>query len=373
MSNLPKTLQKKLDLRLESQNLRQLKTYSNLIDFSSNDYLGLSKNDKLFEDIHQYLKQNNFTQNGSTGSRLITGNHQLYEILENFLKTFHQAEDALVFSSGFAANIGFFSSVPQKNDVVIYDEFSHASIREGLLLSQAKSYKFKHNDIIDLERLLKNNKSSPNIYVVTESVFSMDGDSPDFHQLIDLKKTYTFHLIVDEAHAVGVFGKQGEGLIQALNFQNDIFARIITFSKAIGCHGGAILCQSSLKQYLVNFARSFIYSTGLSPHTLATIFLAYQKMRDDESILKKLNENIQIFHDEIKNKKLNISLNSSAIQTMNLNHSIITKAKANQLLNEGFQVIPILSPTVPKGKERIRICLHSFNTKEEIQNLISLL
>jgi 8-amino-7-oxononanoate synthase len=124
---------------------------------------------------------------------------------------------------------------------------------------------------------------------------------------------------------------------------------------------------------LVNFARSFIYSTGLSPHTLATILLAYQKMKDDSLLLIKLNENIQIFHDEIKNKKLNISLNRSAIQTMNLNHSMITKAKANQLLNEGFQVIPILSPTVPKGKERIRICLHSFNSKEDIQNLIHLL
>jgi 8-amino-7-oxononanoate synthase len=370
MLNLPITLQEKLNLRHENHSLRQLKTYSNLIDFSSNDYLGLAKSEALFEEVHLYLKQHAFHQNGSTGSRLITGNHLMYEILENFLSDFHQTESALVFSSGFSANIGFFSSVPQKNDVVIYDEYSHASIREGLLLSQAKSYKFKHNNIEDLVRLLSKKQPFQNVYVVTESVFSMDGDSPDFLALLALKKQYSFHLVVDEAHAVGVFGNQGKGLIQSLGIEKEIFARIITFSKAIGCHGGAVVGSKLLINYLINFARSFIYSTGLTPHTLATILLAYNKLKENNENILKLKENISYFGEEIIKYKNDYKINNSSIQTVLFNDVEEVKTKCKELLEKGFHVVPILSPTVPKGKERIRLCLHAFNTKEEIKNLI---
>lgn len=373
MQNLPKSLQNKLNLRLDNQNLRQLIDFSNLIDFSSNDYLGFSKSEVLFENVHLYLKSNGFAQNGSTGSRLITGNHPLYGLLEKKISDFHESEDAIVFSSGFATNIGFFSSVPQKNDVVLYDEYSHASIREGLLLSQAKSFKFKHNDLIDLERLLKNNQTTANIYVVTESVFSMDGDSPNFEELIKLKNIYSFHLIVDEAHAVGVFGGNGEGLIQSLNYQNDVFARIITFSKSIGCHGGAVLCSTELKKYLVNFARSFIYSTGLTPHTLATVLLAYEHLSINNESLIQLKSNINFFQNEANNVEIKFNLNNSSIQTVLYDNIDFVKNKCKMLLNEGLHVMPILSPTVPKGKERIRICLHSFNTKTEIKTLINLI
>lgn len=181
MERLPSILQNKINQRIENHNLRQLKSLQNLIDFSSNDYLGFARDAVLFDEIHDFLKANQFDQNGSSGSRLITGNHPLYKILEDFLKTFHQTESASVFSSGFAANLGFFSCVPQKNDVILFDEYIHASIREGMRLSTAKSYKFKHNDTTDLERLLikftDNLLENAVIYVVTESVFSMDGDS----------------------------------------------------------------------------------------------------------------------------------------------------------------------------------------------------
>jgi len=373
MQDLPKNLVEKLDLRLKNQNLRQLKSHSNLIDFSSNDYLGMAKNEDLFEEVHQYLHQNGFNQNGSTGSRLITGNNLLYENLEKFLKTFHQVEDVLVFSSGFAANIGFFSSVPQKNDLVLFDEYCHASIREGILLSQAKSFKYKHNDFKDLERLLNKNLTVETIYVVTESVFSMDGDCPDFNELFGLKKRFPFYLVVDEAHAVGVFGLKGEGLIQALGYQNEVFARIITFSKAIGCHGGAILCQSTLKQYLINFARSFIYSTALTPHTLASILLAYQHMEKNVFLIKKLQDNINFFKRLNHKIGLNISTNFSPIQTVNFFDASQTKHKSLFLAENGFHVVPILSPTVPFGKERLRICLHNYNSENDIYNLIQLL
>jgi len=373
MQKMPKTLVEKLNERLENENLRQLPINHQLIDFSSNDYLGLAKNEDLFEEVHNFLIQNHYNHNGSSGSRLISGNHPLYEKLESFLSDFHQVEEAIVFSSGFAANIGFFSSVPQKKDLVLFDEYCHASIREGLLLSSAKSYKFKHNDLADLERLLKNNQNSENIYVVTESVFSMDGDSPDFHQIINLKKTYPFYLIVDEAHAVGVFGAHGEGLLQSLGYHEDVFARIITFSKAIGCHGGAILVDKTLKHYLINFARSFIYSTALTPHTLATILLAYEKMAKDSSLLKQLHHNITYFGEELKKTNANLSNNLSAIQTVSYFDAIKTKKKSLLLSKNGFHAMPILSPTVPRGKERIRLCLHNFNTEHDIFHLIKLL
>jgi 8-amino-7-oxononanoate synthase len=284
----PKSLSAKLETRMQNNALRQLRSSSCLIDFASNDYLGFAKSKTIFEQTHQFLIDNNFCENGATGSRLLTGNHPLYEIAENHIAQFHQAESALIFNSGYDANIGFFSSVPQKGDFILYDELCHASIRDGIQLSYAKAYKYQHNDYEDLERLFvrchtersrgvspENNPQPTTIYIVTESVFSMDGDSPNFETIITIAEEYQALIVVDEAHALGVFGENGCGLLQQLQVQNKIFARIMTFGKGLGCHGAAILGSSQLRSYLVNFARSFIYTTGLSPHAIATIYCAY--------------------------------------------------------------------------------------------------
>ena len=179
--------------------------------------------------------------------------------------------------------MGFFSSVPQRGDVILYDELCHASIRDGLKMSDAKAYKFKHNDLDDLERKCqversRNCSQNSEIYIVTESIFSMDGDQPDLKALTSLSKELGCHLIVDEAHAFGVFGAKGEGMVQALGLENKVFARLITFGKALGCHGAAILGSAALQQYLINFARSFIYTTALPPHGVATICSAYEEL-----------------------------------------------------------------------------------------------
>jgi 7-keto-8-aminopelargonate synthetase-like enzyme len=181
---LPENLNQKLENRKQSNALRQLPMQNNLIDFTSNDYIGFSKSEAVFELAHQYLIENKFIQNGATGSRLISGNHSLYGTTETFIAQFHDAESALIFNSGYDANVGFFSAVPQRNDVILYDELSHASIRDGIVLSNAKSYKFNHNDFEDLERLIIKFRSSQTqiptiIYIVTETVFSMDGDCPN--------------------------------------------------------------------------------------------------------------------------------------------------------------------------------------------------
>jgi len=391
----PKKLQQKLNNRKANNTLRQLDESQNLVDFSSNDYLGFSKSETIFNTAHEFLISHSLKQNGSTGSRLLSGNHTLYNIVENIISDFHNSESALIFNSGYDANIGFFSSVPQRDDIILYDEYIHASIRDGIKLSNAKAYKFKHNNLEALEKLMLRyfvpkafgvvSESHQDIYVVTESVFSMDGDSPKLVELSELCKKYNANLIVDEAHAIGVFGECGEGLIQQLKLESAVFARLATYGKAMGCHGAAILGSNHLKQYLVNFTRSFIYTTALPPHTLATIHQAYHEMINSKN-KNKLHQNIEFFKSEIK--RLNLQTftsgemlegqwgfieSDSAIHCCVISGNEKVKLIAKKLQENGFNVKPILSPTVPKTEERLRFCLHLFNTKEDISNVLCLL
>lgn len=373
MKSFPKSLSAKLAQRNGANSLRKLPAPNNLIDFSSNDYLGFSKSSQIFEQAHHYLLENKIVQNGATGSRLISGNHNLYRETENYITAFHQAESAIIFNSGYDANVGLFSSVPQKGDMILYDEYIHASIRDGIRLSNAKAYKFSHNDVADLERLLKkayNENSENDIYVVTESVFSMDGDSPDLEKIKSLTGKYNASLIIDEAHALGVMGKKGEGLVQ-----NKIFARIVTFGKGLGCHGAAILGSSQLKEYLINFARSFIYTTGLPPHSLATILTAYNYLDNNFSERELLDNNIGFFSSEVNRLNLNgIFIKSeSAIHCAVIPGNEKVKNISSVLRDNGFDVKAILSPTVPQGQERLRFCLHAYNTKQEITDVLQLL
>lgn len=358
--------------------LRQLSNQPHLIDFSSNDYLGFSKSETIFRNTHQYLVDNNMQQNGSTGSRLLSGNHKVYCDVETMLCKFHNSEAAIVFNSGYDANIGFFSAVSQRGDIILYDEFIHASIRDGIIMSNAKAYKFKHNNLEDLHTKLslrKQTKSSESdIYIVTESVFSMDGDTPDLLVMSEICKNHNAHFIVDEAHALGVFGQNGLGLIQDLKLENDVFARLITFGKGLGCHGSAILGSTVLKQYLVNFARSFIYTTALPPHSLATINSAYTELKRTDEI-EKLHQNIHFFRSEIEKLKLQQSFvkSDSAIHCCIIPGNDTVKAIAKKLQKQGFDVKPILSPTVSEGEERLRFCLHSYNSETEMSKVLELL
>ena len=375
MANLPKSLRTKLEQREAQNALRQLGHDNSLIDFSSNDYLGFSKLDIIYKQAHGIV-QNIPLRNGSTGSRLLTGNHSLYEELESALCQFHNTEAALVFNSGYDANIGFFECVPQRHDIILYDEFIHASIRDGIRMSPARAYKFAHNNLSDLKEKLSGHSISktPTVYVVTESVFSMDGDSPDLPDLCNLIKKYNAYLIVDEAHATGVFGDHGQGFIQKLGLEQQVFARLVTFGKGLGCHGAAVLGSSELKTYLINFGRSLIYTTALPPHAIATAIAAFDALTSTTSI-KQLHHNTDYF----KARVVRHGLESYFIPSHSAIHSCIipgndrVKHISGQLKHKGFDVKPILSPTVPEGKERLRFCLHSYNSEEEISEVLSLL
>ena len=371
---LPKNLSVKLENRKQANALRQLPSSNYLVDFSSNDYIGFSKNEFIFKETHQYLIDNKIIQNGATGSRLLSGNHHVYQETEDFISQFHKAESALIFSSGYDANVGFFSSVPQKGDLILYDELCHASIRDGILMSNAKAYKFTHNDFEDLEKLILRNPDII-IYIITESVFSMDGDCPNLEELVLLSNKYHCFLVVDEAHALGVFGSKGEGLVQMLSLQDQVFAQIMTFGKGLGCHGAAVLGSNELREYLINFARSFIYTTGLSPHSVATILVAYQHLETEKQTINKLRENIIHFNQEkhLLGLKPLFVRSKSAIQSAIIPGNEKVKTIANQLQEKGFDVKAILSPTVPEGQERLRFCLHSYNSQEEISAMMRLL
>ncbi|MFT4800665.1 MAG: 8-amino-7-oxononanoate synthase [Flavobacteriaceae bacterium] len=376
---LPNKLQRRIDNRIANNASRSLKGYSNLIDFSSNDYLGFSTSEDIFNNASQLLKDKNHQMNGATGSRLLSGNYNLYQEAEKTIAEIHKVESALIFNSGYDANIGFFSAVPQRGDFIFYDESIHASIRDGISMSNAKSYKFKHNDLQGLKELVSKirsnsrsiEKDSNEIYIATESVFSMDGDSPDLSGFANFCTKIGAHFIVDEAHAIGVFGL---GLVQQLSLENKVFARLVTFGKGLGCHGAAFLGDQDLKDYLVNFARSFIYTTALPPHSVATIISVYEQLNSSNND-NELQKNIKLFKRVIKNKEIDAYFvtSHSAIQSCVLSSNEKVKNISLKLKEQGFDVKPILSPTVKLGQERLRFCLHSYNTEKEILSLINLL
>lgn len=382
MHKFPLKLEKRLENRKQQNAFRTLGIPSALIDFSSNDYLGFAGNRDLFLKTQLLLKENEICLNGATGSRLLSGNHKLYALAENEIAKYHNSPAALIFNSGYDANIGFFSSIPQKGDLIFYDELAHASIRDGISMSNSKAYKFKHNDLKDLQKKLSliPAEADSEIYIVTESVFSMDGDSPNLTLFSNFAEENNYNLIVDEAHSLGVSGKNGVGLIQQLNLEKKVFARIVTFGKALGVHGAVILGDDLLIQYLVNFCRSFIYTTALSPHSVAAIFAGYkllecQDPNNESSDIKKLHENIQFFKSEIIRAGIQDKFigSNSAIHCCIIPGNDDVKIIADKIQQEGFNVKPILSPTVTKGSERLRFCIHSFNSKEEIEKLVSLI
>lgn len=305
--------------------------------------------------------------NGSTGSRLISGNTEYAESLEKWIADYHDAESALLFNSGYDANLGLLSSLPQRHDTVIHDEMAHASIIDGIRLSNATRYTFKHNDTDSLEQKLKAAKGL--IYVVVESVYSMDGDQAPLVAISRLCKQYGAALIVDEAHALGVFGK---GLVNQLNLHHDVFARVMTFGKALGAHGAVVLSSALVRDYLINFARSFIYTTAAPLHQLAAIKMGYTFLTNADALISDLHRKIELYR-QLMDSPSPATQSTSAIQTIIIGGNDATRDAAQILQRKGFNVRPILSPTVAAGTERLRICLHTYNTDEQIIQLTTLL
>jgi 8-amino-7-oxononanoate synthase len=402
-------LDEKLKERIEKNAFRSLRLPEGQTDFCSNDYLGIATNRLIEKALTSHAHTTSphdqapadptpHARHGSTGSRLLAGNYPLIEATERSIAAFHAATAGLIFNSGYDANLGLLSCVPGRGDTVLYDQLSHASIRDGIRLSFAGSFSFLHNDLADLEKKLQaaanprfpaaNPKPAAvpaptgdkpasatgtggNIFVVTESVFSMDGDMAPLPGIAALCERYGAHLIVDEAHATGVVGDKGEGLVQLQGLQGRCFARVHTFGKAVGCHGAIVLGSPSLRDYLINFSRPFIYTTAIPETSVVAIRSAYELFPGMKKEREQLRQLIGRFQEaSLRYTRLD---SQTPIQVVIVPGNSEVKELAQKIQAAGLDVRPILYPTVPRGGERLRIVLHAFNSVGETDALTGLL
>jgi len=366
----------KIKERKKSGTKRALTIKQNLSDFVSNDYLGLARSRELFDQINEYDFGKIVNLNGSTGSRLLSGNSVHAENLEHKLADIFKSEACLLFNSGYVANLAMMASLPQRGDTILYDSLSHVCIKEGAWLSKAQCFSFRHNDCHDLETKLKSARG--NKYIAIESVYSMNGDFAQFDDMIGLANKYDAYLLCDEAHGTGIFGKSGSGKLCELGVEQNFEARIYTFGKAMGVHGACVCGSKKLIDYLVNFARPFVYSTALPIHTIFSIDAAFEFLEKNIELQKVIREKINLFKtafkENIRTEYRITKLDSDTpIQPLIVEGNQRAKEAAALLQSGGFDARAILSPTVKEGSERLRICLHTFNSNDEIRRLIKTL
>ncbi|KAG1446574.1 hypothetical protein G6F46_011851 [Rhizopus delemar] len=350
------------------------------VDFSSNDFLGLSHS-SIFRE--KYLCELSLlpTILGSTGSRLLDGNSVFTEDLEKRIAGFHKSESALIFNSGFDANASLFSTLPQHGDIILYDELIHASVHEGMRVSRAaKKIPFLHSNVEDFERVLSEvAKQYPekNIFIAVETVYSMDGDIAPLTEIVSVLRKYwpnkeNGYIIVDEAHSTGVYGELGRGIVCELGLEDEVFARLHTFGKALASTGAAVLGSYVLREYLINYARPLIYSTFMPFNCLVSIKCAYDMLENGQtiSIQEHLHNITKRFRETVRLPVGTLLPSSSPIQGIVLSGNAPVRALSSYLNSKRFIVKPICSPTVPKGQERVRICLHGHNTIKEVDGLV---
>ena len=350
--------------------LRSLETAPGGIDFCSNDYLGLARDRRLRGRIAAVAAESAAPQ-GATGSRLISGNHPAIEALEAQLSGFYASEAALVFSSGFAANLGLLASLGGVVQTLVCDRLLHASAIDGGRLSGAKRVIFVHNDMRDLKARLGELPSGETAAVAVDTVYSMDGDFAPLKEIAVLAEEQDAAVVVDEAHANGVLGPAGRGGVVAAGLQDRVLARVVTFGKALGLQGGAVLCSKDLRDYLVNFARSFVFSTGVSPLWAASVQSVYDMLPDLNAEREQLLDNVSHFRGRVAESAQPWLPSESWIQCLRVPGARRIRRVGGVLRSRGLAALPIRAPTVPAGEERIRVCLHSHNTREEIDLLFN--
>lgn len=337
------------------------------INLSSNDYLGLSNNKGLQREFFNYIALSDLKFSASS-SRLLTGNSREYEQLENTIANAYNREACLVYNSGYHANIGILPSLASKKDLILADKLVHASIIDGIKLSKAETLRYNHLDYNHLENILKKKrKHHEQVFIVTESIFSMDGDIADLETLVHIKEKYNCFIYIDEAHALGVRGKKGLGCAEELGLINACDFIVGTFGKAIASIGAFVVCNNNIKEYLVNTSRSLIFTTALPPVNLAWTNFIFEKLPTLTPQREKLNHVSKVLSEnlEIKHQSHIIPFITGS------NESAIALSK--EMINQGFYVLPIRYPTVPKGKARLRFSLNAALTTEDIQQVTKIL
>lgn len=337
------------------------------IDFSSNDYLCLSSHPRIKKAAQDAL---GFAGTSSSASRLLGGDSDLHHALEEKIACFKGKESALIFNSGYQANAGIISALYGREDVVFSDRLSHASIIDGIVLSRAKLFRFQHNDAGHLEYLLKSARHRfKNALIVTETVFSMDGGRPPLKDLVDLKESYNCRLMVDEAHATGIFGDNGSGVVEEEGLTENVDLIMGTFSKALGSFGAYVAVSKEIKEYLVNTSRGFIYSTALPPYVISANIASLDIIKEEPFRRKMLLESAEFFRRSLRRRGLEAG---GASQIVPLAAGSIRRAvsMALSLQERGYRVLPVRPPTVRPGEERLRFSLTYCHKKEMLERLI---
>lgn len=339
--------------------------------FASNNYLGLTINSKVINTSISHTKKYG---TGTGGSRLVTGTSDLHAKLEKQIARFKKTADSIVFSSGYLASIGVISSIMSKGDIIFSDELNHACLIDGARLSKSKIIIYKHLDMKDLEEKLRKNKNfNGKKMIITDSVFSMDGDIAPLDKIVSLCKKYKCISMIDEAHATGVLGLNGSGASEMFGLQNDIDICMGTLSKAVGSIGGYVAGSKNLIDFLKNKARSFIFDTSLPASSLSAsiksidIIKSRRKLRDD------LNKNISLIKDFLSNSKLNYIDSSTPIIPIVVGDEKKALNYSKFLMMNQIYVPAVRPPSVPKGESRIRITLMSSHKKKHIGKLIKIL
>lgn len=371
-------IDKALTTRTQKKLLRTLQTFEpadaitvckhgkTLIDFSGNDYLGLSKHPQIIAAVQKYAQRYGV---GSTASRLVSGNYSIHEELENKLAISYGSESALLFSTGFQANSTVLSVLADRNSLILCDRLIHNSLIQGIIASRAQFIRYRHQDLEHLEKLLSHHasKNYNRIVIVSETVFSMDGDYLPPTPLIQLAQQYQAILYLDDAHAFGVLGKNGMGLTAG---QKGVDVAIGTFGKAFGSFGAFITCSNKIRDYLVNTCSGIIYTTALPPPIIGAIIAALDLMPQLESQRQFLQQQAQVLREQLQALRYSTGASNSQIVPMILGDESKALSLTRWLENQGILVAAIRPPTVPVGTARIRITLSSQHRKEHYSRLV---
>ena len=362
-----------LDTKIQNHNLRTLKEYCPIdavrvkrdnkeyLMMASNNYLGLTFDSRVIEGALKGARQYG---TGSGGSRLVSGTFPLFTDLENELAKFKNTEKALVFNTGYMANVGTISAIADKNTIIFSDALNHASIIDGCRLSRGAVKAYSHCDVDELKYLLKQVDRNARKLIVTDGVFSMDGDIAPLDKLYELSRDYNALLMVDDAHATGTIGN-GHGTAAYFNLEKEIDIQLGTLSKSLGSVGGYVAANSTIIDYLVNMSRSFIFSTALSPADIGAALAALQVLETDTSVLGRLQENVNYMADQLISMGIDAT-NETPIFPILIGSNEDTLAVSDYLYEAGIIGTAIRPPTVPIGESRIRLTVTAAHNKEQI-------